>query len=181
MSLDQLLEYLGGELDADADERFEEELMAGAFDGRDLDDTTRLLVTLREAAFTGVLNITVTPEEIDKLRELGYRILDVQLVPGDNTPPSLNDVEFELLHLTFELDLRGVERLDCATCLPSGEEIKRTVEIPFTDGQTRIDGFCARDLALAGVRALPGGNLQRFLDVKRDGTERVIAEFRVHW
>lgn len=181
MTTHALLAYLAGELDESTASHFEEQLMAGELDGEDLSAVTQLLVTLREAAFTGTLNLAVSPAEIEKVRALGYRIIVALAVPGENTSPSL-DGDFDLLHVAFTgLDLSNVERLDFATCDPQGRELKRAVEIPFSPEQTRIEGFCTRDLALAGQRMMPDGNIARVIDVRSDGTERVIAEFRIRY
>ena len=177
-SAERIVEYLSGELSEEDARRFEEALFEGAHDGADLDALAAMLVDLRYAAYLGLLGLTVSRAEVERLRSEGYRIVEFRLEPDQLVDADLSE-EFDLLLVELVVDLEGVTRLDAEVCDMAGRPFKRVREIPFRPEQRSVMGYCAREMALAAARELPDGTLTRLLAVGDDGeTERVVGQYR---
>jgi hypothetical protein len=175
MKVNPLIAYLAGELSAEEDAAFENRLFSGELDGPDLTELAELTVGLREAAFLGILSMLVSRQEMEHLRALGYRILDCPMRPGEVTTADLSG-EFDLVFVEYHVDLGGVERLDIEVCDIGGVPFKRYEDVVLPAPGTPLSGFCARELALAGIEHNAEGILTRFVAVDSDG-DRVVAEF----
>jgi hypothetical protein len=173
---ERILAYVAGELSEAERDAFEERLFAGSEDGAELGELSALAVDLREAAFIGILTLTVTPVDVERLRAAGYRMKSIHMRPGEFTEADASG-DFDLLLIEWEVDLAGVEQLDVETCGADGRVYKRMREVPFDPEQRAIVGYCARELALRTARVLPEGNLVRFVSVE-DGHDRVLGEYR---
>jgi len=171
-----LVAYLGGELSADQEQTLEQQLFAGELDGGDLTDLANLTIGLREAAFLGILSVQVSRGEMERIRTLGYRILECRIRAGVETVLDISG-DFDLIFLEFEMDLTGATRIDCEVCDHLGNVIKRNLDLPFSPDQKVVSGFCARELALTGVENNPEGMMNRWISVEPGG-ERIIGEFR---
>lgn len=174
-AVEAIVAYLSGETSPEETDRFEAELFEGEYDGDDLTALAGMLVDVRHAALLGMLTLTVSRAEVEQLAALGYRILELRFGPGRLVEGDLSG-DFELLLVEYELDLRGVTRLDVDVCDAAGRPFKRIQEVPFQPGQTSVMGYCARETALAAARELPEGTRIRFLSIEEEG-ERLLCEY----
>jgi hypothetical protein len=174
MKIDELIAYLAGELGSDEAD-LERRLFSGELDGPELTELAELTVGLREAAFLGILSILVSRSEMQHLRSLGYRILDCPMRPGEVVTLDLRG-DFDLVFVEYHVALGGVTRLDIEVCDASGVPFKRYEDTVLPAPGTLLSGFCARELALAGILNNPGGMVTRFVSVEPGG-DRVVAEF----
>jgi hypothetical protein len=175
-SAEEIVAYLTGELEESVESQLEEALFDGELDGEDLDELSSALVGLRDAAFLGILTVVTAPDDAERLRAHGYRILEYRLEPGVVVEADLSG-DFDLLFMEFVVDLEGVTALATEVCDAEGNAFKRVEDIPIPPDRTRLTGYCAMDLAVAGARANPEGMVTRLLSVEPDG-ERVLGEYR---
>lgn len=130
LPLEALLEYWSGDLSPTGADEVEEHLFACASCPGRLEELVALAGSIRRLTAAGRFRAAVAPSVVDALVARGVRIRTFRPRLGETIPCGAAP-EDELLVARIPVDLRGVTRLDVATCDERWVERERLVDVPL--------------------------------------------------
>jgi len=167
IALEQLIASALGEVDGDEADRIDEHVLSCGVCAEVYAILVRLGPALAALVRSGETMMPVTRSLVDRLAEAGLITRRYALAPGSVTPCAVGASDVYTL-TTYEVDLTGVGRLDLE------RQGQRHADLPFDADAGRLYMLSRADQ----LRALPSLTIHlRLIDVKSDGTERVLGMF----
>ena len=165
--------YWLGELDAAAEQRAEEHLLACEECGARLEEAIALSNGIRDLARAGNLRVVISDAFLDRLEREGFRIRQYAPPRGGKVDCTVTPNDDLLIGRLGGADLKECPQVDLSLCDVSGTERLRLPDVPFhtARGQIIFNEPINRAKAM-GANVL----VVRMLAVDKDG-ERLLGEY----
>jgi len=167
-----LVDYWLAELAPADEERVEEHLLGCPACSERLWSLADLAEGIGTLARRGAVRAVVTRDFLERLAREGLRIREYRIPPGGSVQCTVS-AEDDLLVARLVAELRGVSRVDIATCDAAGREQGRLRDVPVSPSTGEVV-FLQR---IESVRALPAHVKRLKLLAVEPQRERLLGEY----